>query len=91
LSFIDTNYKFHLYIAKLAGNHNVVNVLADVMNQLAGLGYLAVARDDDGPQIAKEHGNIVQATRDKDRRSGKKGIRQHIQSAKQNILNVCMK
>jgi len=66
-------------------------MLADVLNQLRRLGYLTVAREDEGPQIAEEHAQIVSAIRNKDRQGAKRSIRRHIQSAKQNILNVYLK
>jgi DNA-binding GntR family transcriptional regulator len=91
LHFIDANFNLHLSIAKLAGNNSVVSMLADVLNQLRRLGYLTVAREDEGPQIAEEHAKIVMAIRNKDRQGAKKSIRRHIQSAKQNILNVYLK
>jgi len=91
LSFIDANTNLHLSIAQLAGNESIVGMLGDVLNRLARLSYLTVAREDDGPQTAKEHTEIITAIRNKDRPSAKKSIRRHIQSAKQNIMNVYFK
>lgn len=91
LNYIDANTKLHLSIAHLAGNESVVEILGNVLNQLARLSYLTVATKDDAPQVGRQHAEIIEAIRKKDSKGAKKCIRKDIQNAKQKVLSVYFK
>ncbi len=87
LQFIDSNRDFHLTIAELAGNQCVANVLSDVMNELARVGYLTVNHEDD--LVAREeHARIVEAIMKGERAMARQAIHDHIQGSKDRILKA---
>jgi len=66
LGFLEANHEFHLLVAQMSGNTRLLEQLDQVLVHFARFSYLTMAADSYGPDVVREHTEIVAAIRSHD-------------------------
>jgi DNA-binding GntR family transcriptional regulator len=77
--FLDANREFHLVIAMASGNDRLVRSISVLFDEMARLVALGFSDEDDSPEIADDHRQLVEVLSAGDGKSGARITRRHIE------------
>jgi DNA-binding GntR family transcriptional regulator len=86
-SHIKCNYKFHMLLIKSGENKRLINYYNELNGQLSILVSRTISFAGEPKKSADEHKKIIEALRQENVELAKKIIQNHIQNAKEDILN----
>ena len=88
--WIAYNRKFHIAISQVCGNQRMARASIEVIEQFDRLTYAGVASLEDRQTLQRfvdEHGEIVHALQDRDKRKACALAREHIESSRRRVLD----
>lgn len=86
--FIGADTAFHVGIARLTGNQLLVNAVADLRAHIERLLYAAINLGDYCAVLTREHEEIYQAIRDRDPRTARRLMLEHVTGSREKILRL---
>lgn len=88
-AWIDYNRAFHAYIAANCGNGRLARIARDMIEQFDRLTYVSVTSTGEMllDAYVREHGEIIDAVRARDRRRAVARARDHIESSRRRVLD----
>jgi DNA-binding GntR family transcriptional regulator len=87
--YVNLNKRFHLTIADAAGNHLLLRLIDELLEQSARVVALSAnKRTSPDPTIALEAAEIIAAIRSKDAAAARTAMAQHIENTRRRILTL---
>ncbi len=78
VTFLQRNYNFHVGLAQASHNQHLVEIAASIQTRLMRFFYLIIAMDAYGPQLVREHEQIVAAIRARDAEKARQRAAEHV-------------
>lgn len=85
--FISTDRQFHIYLAKLSGNRQLVKLLKTISDKIRWFGMSALNRPNRKDQALQEHGLIIEALKARDLEKTKIAVLNHIDNNRLAVLS----
>ncbi|WP_339062095.1 GntR family transcriptional regulator [Tepidibacillus marianensis] len=86
-SFISSDTNFHIYLAELSGNKRLVQLMKTLSDQIHWFGIQALYQLGRSDKALKEHGQIVEAIKNKNMDQARGAILEHIEKTGVAILS----
>ena len=81
----ELNRRFHLRIAEITGNQELIKILSNILDKITRAQYLEAKK---APMVVGEHEGIVRAIKGRDPAAAEKAMVTHIQNSLDRLLNV---
>lgn len=84
--FISTDREFHIYLAELSGNRQLVKLLKRISDKIRWFGISGLNRPNRKEQALHEHASIIESLKSRDIEKTKHAVLTHIENNRQAVL-----